>query len=756
MCNSLIFNHLKNIYKKPLLYQKIIVNCVEHTLTKNLLFMGYYNRLKRKYGDSWSKSHASSYWYDDYNKSFDYYDKYVGWGESADRAVSLKKSVNLYKLASVRRAIANFVQIVTGKPIPVTFKTKSDSYTDGDTVVLSGDVDENFDVSVGLALHEGSHIILSDFKMLKAFSDFMKLQVNYDSITDAALDNVLKTPTFSKYREFFIDIFSTKGKIRSKITLTQDVVNMILNLNNWIEDRRIDNYIYTSAPGYRNYYVSMYDHYFNDKIVTKGIDSDEFTDESVESYFFRIINVLNEKTDLNKLAGLRKIAELLNLKNVQRLKSTNDSMALAIEVMSVILSYTGENMQSTSTGAQPQKATGKGDGDDDGEAIEIDDIDEMEITMGGAPSAGGKKVKLSAKALEQLKKKIKKQEEFLKGDIKKKAITKNELQQLDNIDESGTELKRVGMDYKSGWRITKGVDCIVVKQLNDKTILDESFPLDVISYGSDFSRRYDNDVADGIRLGTLLGKKLQIRAESRETVFNRLKTGKIDKRMISSLGYENESVFYNTHIDQFKRVNLHISVDYSGSMSGSKIKKTITSVVAIAKACLMARNISVQVSIRSTGGSPALPWICTIYDSRKDSFKKLCKYISSIEPNGTTPEGLCFEAIQKYLIPKTNDTDSYFLNFSDGQPAFSISSGDNVIEYSGQNAAEHTIKQIKRMHDEGIQVLSYFISECSEDRMMGSSDWVIFKQSYGTSAKVVNVTNMLQIAKTINEMFLKK
>jgi hypothetical protein len=37
--------------------------------------------------------------------------------------------------------------------------------TDGEKVILSADVDENFDVSVGLALHEGSHIVLSDFKM---------------------------------------------------------------------------------------------------------------------------------------------------------------------------------------------------------------------------------------------------------------------------------------------------------------------------------------------------------------------------------------------------------------------------------------------------------------------------------------------------------------------------------------------------------------------------------------------------------------
>jgi hypothetical protein len=50
---------------------------------------------------------------------------------------------------------------------------------------------------------------------------------------------------------------------------------------------------------------------------------------------------------------------------------------------------------------------------------------------------------------------------------------------------------------------------------------------------------------------------------------------------------------------------------------------------------------------------------------------------------------LCFEAIQKYLIPTDNGVDSYFLNFSDGQPAYSINTKDDIISYSGDAAAEH-------------------------------------------------------------------
>ena len=36
----------------------------------------------------------------------------------------------------------------------------------------------------------------------------------------------------------------------------------IKNLCNIVEDRRIDNFIYTKAPGYREYYLKLYDFYF--------------------------------------------------------------------------------------------------------------------------------------------------------------------------------------------------------------------------------------------------------------------------------------------------------------------------------------------------------------------------------------------------------------------------------------------------------------------------------------------------------------
>jgi hypothetical protein len=130
--------------------------------------------------------------------------------------------------------------------------------------------------------------------------------------------------------------------------------------------------------------------------------------------------------------------------------------------------------------------------------------------------------------------------------------------------------------------------------------------------------------------------------------------------------------------------------------------------------------------------------------------------MSILDCGNTTPEGLCFEAIQKYLIPTDNSVDSYFLNFSDGQPYYSISSKTDNISYTGHSAAEHTNRQVKKMRDTGINVLSYFITERASDRFESSNDWDIFKKSYDKSAKYVDVENVMQVAKTMNDLFLQK
>ena len=761
--------------------------------------MSWYDKFKTGTKDylTKGKSYASSFWYDDYDTSYDVLETYGGF-KKQDLDL-YKKTNNLYKLASVRRAISNFVQIVTQKNIPVTFATKSDSKTDGKKVILSADVDDKFDVSVGLALHEGSHIILSDFKLLSNMNDMLskyeRLQRQINSDTQNEIENNLPlswnidrvdaqiknyTAQYPTYENLFNEMYLSTGKIGSKGSMNDEIFGIISSLTNWVEDRRIDMHIFKSAPGYRDYYTQMYDNYFNDKIVTKGIESDEYTDETFEAYMFRIINLMNEKTDLSKLKGLRAIYRMVNLKDISRLTSTKDSFQLSIDILAEILKTVPYD------NAQMMKGKGKGKGesgtDGDGESeIEIADINEDDDNddngdMGGTDGQmsgqvtaklgntddgdnqqGNTKVKLSDAAKKQLDKKIQKQKDFIDGNIKKKNVQKNELEKLKDIQESDTELVRVGNAMERNGNVMKGVDCIVVKRLTENMLKSDDFPFSHNDWNTKEPRVWaEDEVRRGTTLGTLLGKKLQVRSESRETIFSRLKRGKIDGRMVASLGYDNENVFFTNEVDQFKKANLHISIDYSGSMSGDKLRKCIVSTVAIVKACEMARNINVQVSIRSTDrGSTCLPYVAIIHDSRRDSFRQFARYMSILQANNTTPEGLCFEAILKQLVPSTNESQSYFLNFSDGQPSYSISRGSDEIQYSGEPAALHTKKQVKKIRDSGIDVLSYFITDYGSN-FEHSSDWRAFKTMYGNDAKYVNVENMFEVAKTMNELFLSK
>jgi hypothetical protein len=260
--------------------------------------------------------------------------------------------------------------------------------------------------------------------------------------------------------------------------------------------------------------------------------------------------------------------------------------------------------------------------------------------------------------------------------------------------------------------------------------------------------RNESQVAEGIKLGTILGKKLQVRGESRTTVFNRQKVGKIDRRMISSLGFGNENVFSIFETDSYKKANLHISIDASGSMGGSKWSQTITNVVALCKAVDMIQNLSIQVSFRTTS-SKGLPYIVMAYDSRKDKFIKVKEFFKYLTPSGTTPEGLTFEAILDKFIPTSNDFDSYFVNISDGEPYFETGG----IHYYGRVAQEHTKKMVGMIEGMGIKTLSYFVSDSSNVYTELKN---AFTTMYGQGASFIDVTNVSQITKTMNNLFLQK
>ena len=108
---------------------------------------------------------------------------------------------------------------------------------------------------------------------------------------------------------------------------------------------------------YRGYYRSMYDKYFNDKLIDKPLLSDEHTEETVDSYMFRIINLHNKNTQL--LKGLREIYKIINLKNISRLKSSKDSFDV-VDIFKIIMGYLSD-VETYDENGEPQKG-GEGEG----------------------------------------------------------------------------------------------------------------------------------------------------------------------------------------------------------------------------------------------------------------------------------------------------------------------------------------------------------------------------------------------------------
>ena len=736
--------------------------------------LNYFNpmKLREKYSAKSvsSGNNYSSFWLDnDWDNTTSFFDEEVE-----------KPGVDLIALASYRRAIANFVNIVTSKNIPVTFTSQGDSFTDGKKVTISAKLDDKlFDSTVGLALHEGSHILLSDF-------DFVKnLEFNIP--------------------KEYIDRGFTKGYSEF------DVKVHIKNLLNFVEDRRIDYHVFSNAPGYKGYYHSMYDKYFRAKVVDKGLLSDEYTDENLDSYMFRIVNITNSNTRLDKLNGLREIWKVLDLKNISRLGSTEESFNTALDVYNVVLNNLPDGVEKTNkdTGeVSYERADGSGDSNhsdsnmdsgseesreitdeefsdlldsiESGEtkegegnvSVNVDGSEDSDGTVGGGTTDGktsddktsdggtdvGKKkseVTLSDSQKKSLENAIKKQKKFMDEDIQKKKLSKKDKSAIDAIDASGMSYKEVGKDLKDRYDgKSKKTKCILVKNLNKSLV--ESGTVSMLSSHSYYRSDTEEAIEEGLRLGTILGRKLSVRTESRDTKYTRKDTGRIDKRLIAELGFGNSNVFSQTFVDTYPDAFLHISVDASGSMSGGKWTRTMKSVTAMVKAIDMIEGVDVVVSFRSTqdsgGGrsrsSREHPIMLIAYDSRKDSLVKVKTLWKHIRCNGTTPEGLCYEAIMDEMVEGMKDRESYFLNFSDGMPMFS----NDDVNYYHDEALDHTRKMVKEIRNRGIKVMSYFIGDSYDgERNMGD-----FKRMYGKDSEFVDVTSVTAVSRTMNKKFLEK
>lgn len=702
--------------------------------------------VKRNYSDFWMDSR---------------WDSRSMFGGISNTIPQTSDIVKAIKLANYRRAVTNFVKILTKQEIPVMF-AGTDSYTNGKSIVLSTDIKEsNFDVTVGLALHEASHIILTDFEILPA-------------LQRGDIARVEETISKRKPGQSAMSVRST-----------------IQGLLNWVEDRRIDHFVFSTSPGYKAYYHKLYNHYFHDKSVTKALQSANFRGTknlNIDTYMMHIINMINPAFQADALPGLKDIVEVVDLRNISRLKSTMDALHVACDIMDIILENLPEEPAQDQQGEQegeekPRGGAMPGNGDQKEDNKQDDQQDSQDSN--DEPTEEEKTLEeLTPKELYEAQKALAKQKEFLDGNVDKKQATKGLTNKLKVVAKQSIDIQTVGTtantfdaivaDYSSPSLLGEIADIesklfdlyetqphsanyrqLQAEQLERQRALGYE---DIMR--TNMREDYKKQVLEGINLGALLGKKLQLHNEARERVDMRLRNGKIDNKRLAHAGYGIENIFKQISIDKYKNANLHISLDASGSMGGDKWAATVKLTAAIVKALTYTQGINVQVSIRGTfsgNGRSESPTIVKVYDSKtsKNNPSSFFKVLPALSTSYSTPEGLCFEAMiaKNMLVQGTSELDSYFLNISDGEPGMGV--------YYGTRAIEHTATQIKKMESQlNMKIISFFMAEGDlgnvTTRFNGSSSGSNFRRMYGKHATVVNPESAMDIARALNKKFMEK
>jgi hypothetical protein len=646
------------------------------------------------------------------------------------------------QLAQYQRAIANFVRILTGRgDIQVKYNNGGNSYTDGKTITLSPNIKEKeFDTAVGLALHEASHILYTDFDRTN----------NY--------------------------IQETAKRTGSRHSDEVDQRKLLLNL---VEDLYIDAMTYRSAPGYRGYYSSLYQKYFGDKKIVEGLWSRDYAEPTWNNYLFHLINIRNPERNLQALPGLDKMFEMLDLPNVLRMSKFENRLELSVRLFEAIKDYVDATKEYKQ---QLQSQIGNGNGDSEEEMTQsLNDLleqmadqesDDEQEGNGGSGSGEGKFTasnginiqeemegtnaldldKLSDKAKEQLRKLIEGQKEFIKGQPKKGKLSKADQQKVDAWAAVDMEKKTVGANSEFS---KKGLPLYIINEINNAFVenLGGSYGLSSYVYSHD-----QKNINEAINRGKLLAKKLQLRNEERSLKTSRLDSGKIDKRLLHEIGFDNFDIFQKVNINAYKPSFIHISIDQSGSMRGSKFDAAMEFAAMFATASKYIKNIHLVISMRSTfDGSGRnswssragqnIPYLMYIFDSKKHNIQYIRTMFPKIRSNNLTPEGLCFDGIMKDTIQKSANTEAYFINICDGEPYMNYVSSSGQFIYSGPQAQNHSKKQMQRMEQNGVKFITYFIGS--------KYDFDAVEKCYGKNAILLQRADEIgKITQSMNKKLL--
>ena len=714
------------------------------------------------------------------------------------------------RLSAVRRGIANFVSILSGENVPVHFSSGKDSYTDGKQVIISADEDvEKFDVMVGLALHEGSHVLLSDFSLLQALkksidNPMMSRCMHHVWSTNARVTQVSSGNVFMDILHPSIAAFLPEFPSRDSDGLFDEnspywntsmkVLNDLRFLMNILEDRRIDNYVYNNAVGYRPYYKALYNKYFYTKEMGRNLRfNPKFREITVDNYLTRLLYCIHPNANWDAMPGLRSLINLMDLNTIERVSPKYDaqltqngisrpawltepkyeSMPVLWKEANVlyahILKYVGMVVYDESS-EQPEENSMESLLQKNSSALS--DLPNLD----GAPHVGDmepvpveKDVKGAGKNKQEVEgkfneknalKELEGAKEVMAGDVKKKKLSKSDAAAVTALEEADAKMVDI-----TGEGVPFG-KCMVTRKLTNELMEQDWFIFKRWGWRHNDTNPYvEQSIAAGKRMGQILVHRLQVRNDPLITKQTRLPQGGLDRRLLAQLGMDITSVFQKSRTDIHKPAMLHLTLDMSGSMSGDKWNKVRSVAIALAYVGSKLRSVDTVISIR---GGNDLPIVSVVYDSRRDQFPKFIQHMRKLDPAGSTPEGLCFKATMDLILECKNTHDVYFINFSDGEPSFGYANTTTLggsarkaqgtreyFSYTGEVATKHTRAMVQQMKDAGVKVLSYFISYTTNYTPKGASyAQTAFQKMYGEDAVMVNVENASEVLRTLNSRLL--
>jgi len=629
------------------------------------------------------------------------------------------KLIEAIRLTEYRRSIADFVHIITGGDpgIRVEFTNGTEAQTDGATVTIGmpPDGQRNCDFLVGVALHEGSHCAYSPcitWKRLIAFGS--------DSHFGRSIIDQVNGKSHTPF----------SPKIEASMAANEYARKLFFFIVNILEDMRIDRLVYSLAPGYRPYYMEIYDTIIFSEDNDEALKNGKFRNTTARNYTRMLMSLPNDNLNPADLPDFNKIIEIVDLDNIDRIfdlpigpwhyyaasdswengsldplveswKQVDPVWTKATQIMEIILDH----------------------------CTDLTFDDPISRSGQGVKSANSRRLD------DYYRGRVK----WLNGESEKTKVPSDLERYSKIVYDAEIELQIVGGDDM----IPPKIPVMVIRNVTKTNMW----------HGIPFFERVSGvgrDLSEGKRMGAVLAQKLQFRSEPDVIRFNRQDRGSIDKRMLHQLGADNYNVFTKTRTDSFTPVLIHLTLDASGSMEGHAWRNAIN--LATAMAVLADKNpmIEVIVSVRGTGvaGTDFTACIAVIHDSRKRQFVESEEVFAHISPSGYTPEALCFAATLDLLLEETN-SDTYFINVSDGMPDFTVPTANNGrFSYGKVSAIPHTQLMVRRMQEAGVRVMSYFVGNVIDGKTEDT-----FRLMYKDTARFIDIQSMPDILRTL-ESFL--